>query len=373
MKFIIKHEISGRLRIHLNAARLTCREADCLLADLEAAPSVTRVKVYERTADAVICYTGSRDAMLHTLRLYQKEETEISGTTPIHSGRELNAAYQDKLISLVLLRMCTKLFLPSPVCAAWTSFRAWRYIRKGILSLFRGRLEVSVLDAAAIMVSLLRRDTKTAGSVMFLLGIGKILEEWTRKKSVNDLARSMSLSVRKVWLKTGGREVLVDPKEISTGCQVVVHMGNVIPFDGNVTEGEGMVNQSSLTGEALPVHKRISSYVYAGTVLEEGEFTIEVRHTSGATRYEKIISMIEESEKLKSSLEGKAARLADRLVPYTLAGTGFTWLATGNTTKALAVLMVDFSCALKLAIPIAVLSAIREAGTRRIKIGRAHV
>lgn len=368
MKFIIKHEISGRLRIHLNAARLTCREADCLLAGLEAAPSVTRVKVYERTADAVICYTGSRDAMLHTLRLYQREETEISGTTPIHSGRELNAAYQNKLISLVLLRMCTKLFLPSPVRAAWTSFRAWRYIRKGIRSLFRGRLEVSVLDAAAIMVSLLRRDTKTAGSVMFLLGIGEILEEWTRKKSVNDLARSMSLSVRKVWLKTGGREVLVDPKEISTGCQVVVHMGNVIPFDGNVTEGEGMVNQSSLTGEALPVHKRISSYVYAGTVLEEGEFTIEVRHTSGATRYEKIISMIEESEKLKSSLEGKAARLADRLVPYTLAGTGFTWLATGNTTKALAVLMVDFSCALKLAIPIAVLSAIREAGTRRITV-----
>lgn len=368
MKFTIRHEIHGRIRIHLAAARMSCQEADCLQAYLEAFAFVIRVKVYERTADAAICYAGNRDGLLRALCRYQKDASEASGTTPIHSGRELSAAYQEKLISQVLLRMARKLLLPFPVRAVLTAVKACRYIKKGLCSLSRGKLEVSVLDAAAITVSLLRRDIETAGSVMFLLGIGEILEEWTRKKSVNDLARSMSLNIQKVWLKTDGREILADPKEVSAGSHVVVHMGNVIPFDGVVTEGEGMVSQSSLTGEPLPVRKGISSYVYAGTVLEEGQFTIEVKEVSGSARYEKIIAMIEESEKLKSSLEGKAERLADRLVPYTLAGTVLAWILTGNTTRALSVLMVDFSCALKLAIPVTVLSAIREAGTRRITV-----
>ena len=368
MKFRIKHEISGRIRIHFSVRRMTCREADLLLCHLENLSFVDRAKVYERTADAVICYTGDRAVLLHALCRYGQEKTEAPENTALHSGRELNAAYREKLIGKVLLRTGTKLFLPYPLRALLTTAKAWKYIWKGIKSLSKGKLEVSVLDATAVTVSILRGDIDTAGSVMFLLGIGEILEEWTRKKSVGDLARSMSLNIRKVWLKNGDQEVLVNASEISAGCQVVVHMGNVIPFDGIVAEGEGMVNQSSLTGEALPVHKNISSYVYAGTVLEEGGFTIEVKHTSSATRYEKIISMIEESEKLKSSLESKAGRLADRLVPYTLAGTGLTWLLTRNTAKALSVLMVDFSCALKLAIPITVLSAIREAGTHQITV-----
>lgn len=368
MKFTIRHEIKGRIRIHLAAVRMTCREADYLLFYLEKLPFVEQARIYERTADAVICYRGSRDALLNALLRYHPGRESVSEAAVAHSGRELNAAYREKLACKVLLRMGTRFFLPAPLRAFWTIVRASRYIWNGAKSLARGKLEVSVLDATAITVSILRGDMNTAGSVMFLLGIGEILEEWTRKKSVGDLARSMSLNIRRVWLKSEGREVLVDAGQISAGCHVVVHMGNVIPFDGIVTEGEGMVNQSSLTGEPLPVHKGISGYVYAGTVLEEGEFTIEVKHTSGATRYEKIIAMIEESEKLKSSLESKAGRLADRLVPYTLAGTALTWLLTRNTTKALSVLMVDFSCALKLAIPIAVLSAIREAGSHQITV-----
>lgn len=367
MKFIIKHEISGRIRIHFAVTRMTFQEADHLLLYLEGFSFVARAKVYERTGDAVVYYTGDRESLFRILCRYSQEQNTPPDCAPARSSRELNAVYQEKLVNKVLVRM-GKLLLPYPLRALWTTFNACRYIWKGLRSLLKGKLDVSVLDATAITVSILRRDMDTAGSVMFLLGIGEILEEWTRKKSVGDLARSMSLNIHKVWLKSDGREVLVNANEISAGCRVVVHMGNVIPFDGIVAEGDGSVNQSSLTGEALPVHKSISSYVYAGTVLEEGEFTVEVKHTSGATRYEKIIAMIEESEKLKSSLESKAERLADRLVPYTLAGTGLTWLLTRNTTKALSVLMVDFSCALKLAMPITVLSAIREAGSRRITV-----
>ena len=284
-----------------------------------------------------------------------------------NSGRELNRAYREKLIGRTLLHFGRKL-LPFPVRAACTGWRAVRYLAKGLRSLAGGRLEVEVLDAAAITVSILRSDFDTAGSVMYLLGVGEILEEWTHKKSVGDLARSMSLNIRKVWLRTDDQELLVPASDVRAGDEVVVHMGNVIPFDGVVTSGEAMVNQASLTGESLPVRKERDGYVYAGTVLEEGELTVQVEQTSGSTRFEKIVTMIEDSEKLKSGLESRAESLADRLVPYTLAGTILTWLATRNVTKALAVLMVDFSCALKLAMPISVLSAIREAGTQGITV-----
>lgn len=281
-----------------------------------------------------------------------------------HSGRELNAVYQEKLIGKVLMRYVKKIVLPYPVYTAYITLSSLKYIAKGIQSLWHRKIEVAVLDATAIGVSVLRKDFGTAGSVMFLLGIGELLEEWTHKKSVDDLARTMALNVGKVWLKSDGQEVLVSVNDISAGDEVVVHMGNAIPFDGEVSEGEAMVNQASLTGESLPVRKAEGNYVYAGTVLEEGELTILVKEVGGSSRFEKIVTMIEESEKLKSSLEGKAEHLADRLVPYTLGGTALTYLLTRNTTKALSVLMVDFSCALKLAMPISVLSAIvKQAST----------
>ncbi len=278
-----------------------------------------------------------------------------------HSGRELNAVYQEKLIGKVLMRYVKKIVLPYPVYTAYITLSSLKYIAKGIQSLWHRKIEVAVLDATAIGVSVLRKDFGTAGSVMFLLGIGELLEEWTHKKSVDDLARTMALNVGKVWLKSDGQEVLVSVNDISAGDEVVVHMGNVIPFDGEVFEGEAMVNQASLTGESLPIRKAEGNYVYAGTVLEEGELTVLVKEVGGSSRFEKIVTMIEESEKLKSALEGKAEHLADKLVPYTLGGTALTYLLTRNTTKALSVLMVDFSCALKLAMPISVLSAIREA------------
>ena len=289
------------------------------------------------------------------------EKAEVPTGLLEHSGRELNAVYQEKLIGKVLMRYVKKIVLPYPVYTAYITLSSLKYIAKGIQSLWHRKIEVAVLDATAIGVSVLRKDFGTAGSVMFLLGIGELLEEWTHKKSVDDLARTMALNVGKVWLKSDGQEVLVSVNDISAGDEVVVHMGNVIPFDGEVSEGEAMVNQASLTGESLPVRKAEGNYVYAGTVLEEGELTILVKEVGGSSRFEKIVTMIEESEKLKSSLEGKAEHLADRLVPYTLGGTALTYLLTRNTTKALSVLMVDFSCALKLAMPISVLSAIREA------------
>lgn len=341
--------------------RMTYREADTLLYYLHSIKNVTGVKVYERTADAVIAYAGSRDEIILALKRFHYGAIEVPSGVLEHSGRELNAYYQEKLVLKVIFRAARKLFLPTPMRPFSVAIRSARYMIKGIKCLLSGKMEVAVLDAIAIFVALIRNEAETASSVMFLLGIGELLEEWTHKKSVGDLARSMSLQVGKVWLLREDQEILVDASFIKQEDHVVVHMGNVIPFDGTVISGEAMVNQASLTGEALPVKKEGGGYVYAGTVVEEGELIILVREVSGSTRYEKIAAMIEESEKLKSSLESKAGHLADRLVPYTLLGTGLTWLLTRNVTRALSVLMVDFSCALKLAMPISVLSAIREA------------
>ena len=368
MRFCIKHEMKGRLRIHIIQNRMTYAEADTLSWYLEEQENVTEVKVYERTADAVICYKGEREEILTVLKQFSYEKAEVPETVLSSSGRQLNEEYKERLITKTVLHYGSKLFLPMPVRAVITSVKSVKYIWKGIHCLAHGRLEVPVLDATAISVSVFRKDFATAGSVMFLLGIGEIIEEWTHKKSVGDLARSMSLNVKKVWLKREDQEILVKSSEVQPGDEIIVHMGNVIPFDGEVSDGEGMVNQASLTGEAMPVRRVSGQSVYAGTVLEEGELQIRVKAVTGSTRYEKIVSMIEDSEKLKSSVEGKAEHLADRLVPYTLLGTGAAWLLTRNVTRTLSVLMVDFSCALKLAMPITVLSAIREAGENHITV-----
>lgn len=368
MRFLIKHEVQGRLRIHVIRNRMTCTEADVLCWALEKQKSVIKVKVYERTADAVIYYTGDREELIHKLKKFHFEKADVPDNVLSSSGRALNSAYREKLIAKTLLHYGGKLLLPNSVRKIWLTFKAVQYIGKGIRCLARRKIEVPVLDATAIGVSVLRGDFNTAGSVMFLLGIGELLEEWTHKKSVGDLARSMSLNIKKVWLKREEQEILVPASDILPGDRVIVHMGNVIPFDGEVSCGEGMVNQASLTGESLPVRRTEGQSVYAGTVLEEGELEIIVRAVSGATRFEKIVTMIEDSEKLKSNLESKAEHLADRLVPYTLLGTGLVWAVTRNMTKALSVLMVDFSCALKLAMPISVLSAIREAGQNGITV-----
>ena len=368
MRFCIKHEMKGRLRIHIIQNRMTYAEADTLSWYLEEQENVTEVKVYELTADAVICYKGEREEILTVLKQFSYEKAEVPETVLSSSGRQLNEEYKERLITKTVLHYGSKLFLPMPVRAVITSVKSVKYIWKGIRCLAHGRLEVPVLDATAISVSVFRKDFATAGSVMFLLGIGEIIEEWTHKKSVGDLARSMSLNVKKVWLKREDQEILVKSSEVQPGDEIIVHIGNVIPFDGEVSDGEGMVNQASLTGEAMPVRRVSGQSVYAGTVLEEGELQIRVKAVTGSTRYEKIVSMIEDSEKLKSSVEGKAEHLADRLVPYTLLGTGAAWLLTRNVTRTLSVLMVDFSCALKLAMPITVLSAIREAGENHITV-----
>lgn len=368
MRFIIKHEMNGRMRIHLLQNRMTYEQADILLYFLTNMKTVSSAKVYERTQDAVIRYTGDREVIIEEMKRFSYEKTEVPAGLLENSGRALNAAYQEKLINKVLFGYARKWFLPYPVNALYTTAVSLKYIYKGLKVLCKGKIEVPVLDATAIGVSILRNDIDTAGSVMFLLGIGEILEEWTHKKSVDDLARTMSLNVGKVWLKQGEQDILVPVSDIQAGDQVVVHMGNVIPFDGTVADGEAMVNQASLTGESLPVRKVQGSSAYAGTVVEEGEVTITVKAVVGSSRFEKIVTMIEESEKLKSALEGKAEHLADKLVPYTLAGTVLTYLLTRNITKALSILMVDFSCALKLAMPIAVLSAIREAGVHNITV-----
>lgn len=368
MDYIIKHEIPGRLRVHLKQKQLSSRQADILAYHLNTFPDITQVKVYERNADVCICFQGPREAVLQKLKQFQYSSVQVPDSALENSGRELNRTYQEKLVGKVVRRYAGKLLLPFPIRAAWTVVNSLKYLKEGLKSLSKRKLEVSVLDATAIGVSILRGDIETAGSIIFLLGIGETLEEWTHKKSVGDLARSMSLNVQKVWLKTGEQAVLVDADTICKEDAIVVYMGNVIPFDGVVISGDGMVNQSSLTGEPLPVHRKKDEYVYAGSVLEEGELVIAVKKTSGSSRYERIVTMIEESEKLKSSVEGRAQRLADRLVPVTLAGTAAVWLLTRNVTKALSVLMVDFSCALKLAIPITVLSAIREADGYRITV-----
>ncbi|RHD06169.1 heavy metal translocating P-type ATPase [Mediterraneibacter gnavus] len=368
MKFIIKHEIPGRIRVHMVQPKMTFEEADILLYYLVNLENVTKAKVYERTQDAVIYYEKDRREIIKALQKFGYDRVTVPEGLTEHSGRQMNAEYQEKLLMKVVMRFGGKLLIPAPVRAVWTGVRSLKYLQQGIASLKKGRLEVAALDATAIGVSILRRDMNTASSIMFLLGIGELLEEWTHKKSVGDLARDMSLNVGKVWILREEQEILVPAKQIEPEDLVVVRMGNVIPFDGVVSRGEAMVNQASMTGEAVPVKKTAESYVYAGTVVEEGELIICVKAVSKATRFEKIVTMIEESEKLKSNLESHAEHLADQLVPYTLAGTILTWLLTRDVTKALAVLMVDFSCALKLAIPISVLSAIREAGAHNITV-----
>ncbi len=368
MKFEIKHEIPGRIRIHVIQGRMSVTQADTLLYYLKSLESVTQATVYERTADACICFSGDRASVIQALRRFRYESVEVPEAVLTNSGRALNNEYKDKIASQIAWHYACKLFLPYPLRAAWTIWKSLHYLKAGLYSLAHRKLEVAVLDATAIGVSILRGDTTTAGSVMFLLGIGETLEEWTHKKSVGDLARSMALQVSKVWVKSGDQEVLVETSQVQAEDLVVVHMGNIIPFDGVVVSGDGMVNQASLTGEPLAVHREKDGYVYAGSVLEEGEITFCVKKVGGSSRYERIVTMIEESEKLKSSVEGKAARLADQLVPVTLGGTALTWLLTGNATKTLSVLMVDFSCALKMAMPLAVLSAIRQAGDGGITV-----
>lgn len=368
MKFVVKHEIKGRIRVHFCQKRMTFEEADTLQYYLDSQEIITSSKVQERTQDATICYTGEKSAVIALLRSFQYEKVDVPDVYRQNSGRETNREYWDKLVTKVVVHYGNKLFLPMPIRTVITGVKSVKYIYQGIHTLLQRKIEVPVLDATAIGVSMFRGDISTAGSVMFLLGIGEILEERTHKKSVDDLARSMSLNISRVWLCNDGQEMLVPTTEIQTGDLVRVHMGNMVPFDGTVAEGEAMVNQASLTGESEPVRKYIESTVYAGTVVEEGELTIRVKETNGSSKFDKIVTMIEESEKLKSGLESKAEHLADRLVPYTLLGTGITYLLTGNITKAISVLMVDFSCALKLAMPIAVLSAIREASNYHVTV-----
>lgn len=368
MKFIIKHETKGRMRIHAVQNRMSYAQADTLLYFLHSRKEVTFAKVYDRTCDAVISYVGDRQTIIELLRGFHYEDVEVPEGLIENSGRELNNTYQEKLIGKIVFHYARRWILPYPIRICLTSIQSVKYLWKGLTTLAAGRIEVPVLDATAIGVSVLRSDFNTAGSIMFMLGIGELLEEWTHKKSVDDLARTMSLNVGKVWLVSGGQEVLVPTSQIKAGDKVVVHMGNIIPFDGVVAEGEAMVNQASLTGESVPVRKTIESTAYAGTVVEEGELTILVKEVGGSSRFEKIVKMIEDSEKLKSGAESKAEHLADKLVPYSLGGTILTYLLTRNVTKALSILMVDYSCALKLAMPISVLSAIREASLYNVTV-----
>ena len=368
MKCTILHESVGRLRVHMHCAGMSLHQADVLEYYLRGVSGVREVRVYDRTQDAVVLYEGQRQSVIAALAAFSFSEAEAMDLVPEHTARALNREFEDKLAVTVMRRCISKLFLPVPITSALAVIRSIRYIREGLKALWHGKLSVAVLDATAVTVSLVRGDFSTAGSVMFMLRLGEILEEWTHKKSVADLAGAMSLNVDKVWLQVGGTEVLTPVSDVQEGDLVVVRTGGMIPLDGKVVSGEAMVNQSSMTGESMPVVKRVGSYVYAGTVAEEGECVICVDKASGGGRYDRIVRMIEESEKLKSTAEDKAARLADRLVPYTLGGTALTYLFTRNITKTLAVLMVDFSCALKLAIPIAVLSAMRESSGHHISV-----
>lgn len=368
MKFKVLHNMRGRMRIHVMTNEMTDLQADKLEYDLAAQDMILTAKVYERTSDVVITYAGERQLLLSYLQTYYYRRKVEEDETLARSGRAMNRKYWDKLVNRVVLRMGSKLFVPAPIRTGLVLVKSLSYIKKALSCVGRRKIEVPLLDGIAITTSIVRGDYGTAGSVMFLIDLGEIMEEWTRKKSVDDLAKKMSLNVSKVWLNVDGKEVLTDVSKIETGDCVTVHMGNVIPLDGVIKEGEGMVNQASLTGEAIPVAKKPGGYVYAGTVLEEGELLIEVKENSGTTKYEKIVAMIEETEKLKSAVESRAEHLADRLVPYTLAGTGLVYLLTRNVTKALSVLMVDFSCALKLSMPISVLSAMREAQSHGITV-----
>lgn len=368
MKCKIIHESRGRLRVHLECARMSLDEADVLEYYMRSVDGVDEVKVYDRTRDAVICYRAERAAVINALAAFSFPTAEAMQLVPEHTTRELNREFGDKLAMAVLRRTASKLFLPVPVTTAIAIVRSLKYIHEGLKALLHGRLSVAVLDATAVSVSMLRSDFSTASSVVFMLSLGKILEEWTHKKSVADLAGAMSINIDKAWLRTGETETLVPVGDIRPGDEIVIRTGCMIPLDGKVIEGEAMVNQASMTGESMPVAKRPGSYVYAGTVAEEGECVVCVEKASGGGRYDRIVKMIEESEKLKSTAEDKASRLADRLVPYTLGGTVLTYLVTRNVTKTLAVLMVDFSCALKLSMPIAVLSAMRESSGHNVSV-----
>ena len=368
MKCSILHESAGRLRVHLHCGAMTLHQADVLEYYLRSVDGVTEVKVYDRTQDAVVCFAAGRGGVVAALASFSFAKAEALDLVPEHTSRALNREFEDKLAMTVLRRAVSRLFLPVPITTALSLIRSVKYIKEGLKALWHGKLSVAVLDATAVTVSMVRGDFATAGSVMFMLRLGEILEEWTHKKSVADLAGAMALNVDQVWLQTGGTEVLTPIGSIQAGDRIVIRTGSMIPLDGKVVEGEAMVNQSSMTGESMPVPKRPGSYVYAGTVAEEGECVVCVEKASGGGRYDRIVHMIEESEKLKSTAEDRASRLADRLVPYTLGGTALTYLLTRNITKTLAVLMVDFSCALKLAIPIAVLSAMRECSGHNISV-----
>ena len=368
MKCTILHDLPGRLRVHLCCGRMTLSQADVLEYYLRAQDGVQEVRVYDRTQDAVVLYDAERGNILRALAQFSFAKAEAMELVPEHTSRALNREFEDKLAIAVMRRCISKLFLPAPITTALAVFRSVKYIREGLSALWHGKLSVAVLDATAVTVSMVRGDFATAGSVMFMLHLGEILEEWTHKKSVADLASAMSLRVDSVWQQVNGAEVLTKITDVKPGDRIVIRTGGMIPLDGRVVEGEAMVNQSSLTGESMPVAKHPGSPVYAGTVAEEGECVISVEKSSGSGRYDRVVRMIEESEKLKSTAEDKASRMADRLVPYTLGGTALTYLLTRNVTKMLAVLMVDFSCALKLAIPIAVLSAMRESSGYHISV-----
>ena len=368
MKCTILHDTAGRLRVHLCCKRMTLRQADVLEYYLLAVDGVRSVKVYDRTRDAVVVYDAERERMIRALARFSFEKAEKLDLTPEHTSRTLNREFEDKLALTVMRRCASNLFLPAPVTSALAVIRSAKYIKEGLLALWHRKLSVAVLDATAVTVSMVRGDFATAGSVMFMLRLGEILEEWTHKKSVADLASAMSLRVENVWQQVDGTEVLTKVTDVKPGDRIVIRTGGMIPLDGRVVEGEAMVNQSSLTGESMPVAKRPGSPVYAGTVAEEGECVVCVEKVSGSGRYDRVVRMIEESEKLKSTAEDKASRMADRLVPYTLGGTAVTYLLTRDVTKMLAVLMVDFSCALKLAIPVAVLSAMRESSGHHISV-----
>ena len=368
MKAFIEHESRGRLRVRMKQYRMTLEQADLLEAYLQNQPGVLSATVHERTCCAVIRYIGDRENIIRAIAQFNYTAPSVTALTPTHSGRALNREYQEKLVGKIITKFACTLFLPVPLQIARTIWLSLPFLGRGLRRLIHRELKVELLDALSIGVSMVRRDFSTAGSVMFLLDIGELLEEWTHKKSVDDLARCMSLNVKRVWLKTDDAEVLVPLSNITVGDRILVRMGSVIPLDGEVVEGEVMVNQASLTGESMPVAKRPGTQVYAGTVIEEGDCVIEVTQSSGESRYDKIVSMIEQSEQLKSAAESHAANLADKLVPYTLIGSALSYALTRNVTRALSVLMVDFSCALKLAMPLAVLSAMREASMYHITV-----
>ncbi|MBR5682617.1 MAG: heavy metal translocating P-type ATPase [Ruminococcus sp.] len=369
MKCKIMHESKGRMRVRFCMKRMTMKQADTAEYALSAVVGVTRVQVFDRTCDIVIAYTCPRESLIQKLSAFSFDDERNTALVPEHTGRKLSKHYEEKLAAVVIRRAVNKLILPMPLRRIMAVIKAAKYIFRGLKCLLKGRLEVSVLDATAIGVSLLRGDFRTAGSVMFLLNVGDILDEWTHRKSIDDLARTMSLGVEQVWTKTAdGQEVLMPVNEVRKGDMVVVRTGSMIPLDGKVVSGDAMVNQASMTGEFVPVHKSMGAYVYAGTVVEDGECTIVVENTAGGGRYDRIVKMIEESEKMKSAAEDKASHLADKLVPWSLGGTLLTWLLTRNATKALSILMVDFSCALKLAMPISVLSAMRDCSRAGITV-----